>query len=174
MANKPTGDNKLFSEAMTGVKPLAAGNLNQSAVTHRAKQAKPAQSNKSVRPAQSPATNELEPLAEKWQRPGNTSKTEAKQLAGDHFRTQGELDLHHLKADQARQQLRRFLDQADRDHCSRLRIVHGRGLHSDGRAVLPELVQDELRHDPRVVAFRLAGRFDGGAGAVRVLFKPSR
>lgn len=172
MADKPINDKKLFSEAMAGVKPLASGNLNQSVVSHRAKPKKPV--NQSARQTKPPPTGALEPLAEKWQRPNRVTKAETKQLAGDHFRTHGELDLHHLKADQARHQLRRFLDQADRDDCARLRIVHGRGLHSDGRAVLPELVQDELRHDPRVLAFRLAGRFDGGAGAVRVLFKPTR
>ena len=163
-------------EAMAGVEPLAADNLHPPATTQQFKQAKRSRqaATQSANQSKPPTALGLEPLAEKWQRPNRVSKAEAKILGGDQFRTHGELDLHHLKADQARHQLRRFLDQADRDDCSRLRIVHGRGLHSDGRAVLPELVQDELRHDPRVLAFRLAGRSDGGAGAVRVLFKPRR
>ena len=170
VANEKT----LFMEAMADVKPLAAENLHPTAATQQLKQAKRARqaATQSARHPKPPTAVNLEPLAEKWQRPNQVSKAEARTLGGDQFRTHGELDLHHMQADQARHQLRKFLDQADRDDCSRLRIVHGRGLHSDGRAVLPELVQDELRHDPRVLAFRLAGRSDGGAGAVRVLFKP--
>ena len=161
----------LFREAMTEVTQLPKQNRVAAAPVARSTnkpRPKPAAANK-------PTTHsgEPQPLVEQWLRSGQ-SPAIAKPLRGDDFHIDGQLDLHHLKADEARRQLRRFLDQADRDHCRRLRIVHGRGLHSTGRAVLPELVQDELRLDPRVIAFRLAGRFDGGAGAVRVLFKPGR
>ena len=159
----------LFQEAMAGVTPLPEQNRVTAKVTQRAA----VNTRAKTGPAEPPPTHsgEPQPLAENWLRAGQ-SPAIAKTLRGKDFRVDGQLDLHQLKADEARRQLRRFLDQADRDQCHRLRIIHGRGLHSEGRAVLPELVQDELRLDPRVMAFRLAGRFDGGAGAVRVLFKP--
>ena len=176
-AGKTTDDHpntmgkSLFRDAMTGVTQLPDQNTVVTPTTNhpaKSRRPKPIATNK-------PTTHsgEPQPLVEQWLR-GGQSPAVAKPLRGDDFHTDGQLDLHQLKADEARRQLRRFLDQADRDHCHRLRIIHGRGLHSTGRAVLPELVQDELRLDSRVVAFRLAGRFDGGAGAVRVLFKPSR
>ncbi len=166
---------------MTGVTPLGKINrteLNQAKPVHTAHRAAPPGNKKRSAPpteltTDKPLTHSGDPLAEQWLRTGNPPPT-AKLLRGNNFRAEAQLDLHQLKADEARRQLRRFLDQADRDHCRTLRIIHGRGLHSTGRAVLPELVQDELRLDPRVVAFRLAGRIDGGSGAVRVLFKPSR
>jgi DNA-nicking Smr family endonuclease len=164
-----TSEESLFREAMAGVEPLPEQNRitpvlsNRTALTPRSKC--PAPNNCTGKEAAP------QPLMEQWLRAGQ-SPAVTKSLRGDNCRVDGSLDLHHLKADDARRQLRRFLDQADRDHCHRLRIIHGRGLHSTGRAVLPELVQDELRLDPRVIAFRLAGRFDGGAGAVRVLFNP--
>ncbi len=174
-ANKNPGDapdaseESLFREAMAGVKPLP----EQNRITTRSSERptlkpRPEPPTPNHPSGQEPAP---QPLVEHWLRAGQ-SPAISKSLRGDNFRVDGYLDLHHLKVDEARRQLRRFLDQADRDHCHRLRIIHGRGLHSAGRAVLPELVQDELRLDPRVIAFRLAGRFDGGSGAVRVLFNP--
>lgn len=172
--NQTSGDHPaadegaLFREAMAGVTPIPAQNQVPTKAIQRPvikPRSKPASTPKPTTHSGKP-----QPLVEHWLRAGQ-SPAIAKTLRGDDFRIDGQLDLHQLKADEARRQLRRFLDQADRDHCRHLRIIHGRGLHSEGRAVLPELVQDELRLDPRVLAFRLAGRLDGGAGAVRVLFK---
>ncbi|MEL0081551.1 MAG: Smr/MutS family protein [Gammaproteobacteria bacterium] len=169
-ASADADEKSLFREAMSGVTPLATPNRVAVDPSHRRSIPKNAPAETTNKPATD--SGDPQPLVENWLRPGH-SPAITKALRGRAFTADDQLDLHQLKADQARRQLRRFLDQADRDQSRRLRIIHGRGLHSPGRAVLPELVQDELRLDPRVLAFRLAGRFDGGAGAVRVLFKPS-
>ena len=50
-------------------------------------------------------------------------------------------------------------------------IVHGRGLHSPGRAVIKDDVRALLRAHPSVLAYSDAPRDDGGSGAVYVLLR---
>lgn len=87
---------------------------------------------------------------------------------------QDELDLHGLTRDLAREQVVNFLGRACRRGVRCVRIVHGRGFGSPGgepvlRAMLHSwLVQME---NDEVVAFCVAGKKDGGHGALIVLLK---
>ncbi len=86
------------------------------------------------------------------------------------YSVQDELDLHGATAAQAEQLLRQFLLEAhDHDHGC-VRIIHGKGLQSDGGApVLKNLVDRLLRQRNDVLAFHSAPPAQGGTGAVLVL-----
>jgi DNA-nicking Smr family endonuclease len=67
--------------------------------------------------------------------------------------------------------VKRFIDHG-RPHCRCVCIVHGRGLHSEGRiSILKTRVRELLRHHRSVLAYADAPRADGGAGAVYVLLR---
>ncbi len=158
----------LFKQAMSDVQPLPK--KQQRSLPERPRTNHQKQGHGSGAGATTSSPPPPQPITEQWLRNGH-SPALLKGLRGKRFHVDEELDLHQLNSAEARRRLRRFLDYACQHHCRTVRVIHGRGLHSQGHAVLPELVQDELRADPRVLAFRLAGRFDGGAGAVRVKLK---
>ncbi|MDH5829543.1 Smr/MutS family protein [Luteimonas sp. M1R5S18] len=97
-----------------------------------------------------------------------------KRLAQGDYAAQDELDLHHASAAAAGSLLRRFLQDA-RDagaHC--VRVIHGKGLNSDGVPVLKNLCDRLLRQRGDVLAFHSAPAAQGGTGAVLVLLAPRR
>ena len=158
----------LFKQAMSDVQPLPK--KQQRPLPERPRANNQKQGRGSRTGATTPPPPPPQPTTEQWLRSGH-SPALLNELRGARFHVDEELDLHQLNSAEARRRLRRFLDYACQHHCRTVRIIHGRGLHSQGHAILPELVQDELRADPRVLAFRLAGRFDGGSGALRVRLK---
>jgi DNA-nicking Smr family endonuclease len=86
------------------------------------------------------------------------------------YAAQDELDLHHSGAAQAEALLRQFLKEASHAGLGCIRIVHGKGLHSDsGVPVLKNLVDRILRQRADVLAFHSAPPAQGGHGAVLVL-----
>ena len=86
---------------------------------------------------------------------------------------QEELDLHHSSAAQAEALLRGFLKQARDAGIGCVRIIHGKGLHSDSRMpTIKNLVDRLLRHRGDVLAFHSAPAAQGGNGAVLVLLAP--
>ena len=83
---------------------------------------------------------------------------------------QRQLDLHGLRRDQARDTLAGFIRQAERDGLRCVRIVHGKGNGSPGRApVLKDKVKRWLVQNNQVIAFTQASAADGGHGALLVL-----
>jgi DNA-nicking Smr family endonuclease len=91
-------------------------------------------------------------------------------LRSGHWAIQGEIDLHGLRRDEAREQLAGFLRLAQRRGQRCLRVVHGKGNGSPGREpVLKGKVQRWLSQHAAVLAFAQAGANDGGAGALIVL-----
>ncbi len=93
-------------------------------------------------------------------------------LRKGHYAAQDELDLHWSDTAQAEALLRAFLAQARGQGLGCVRIVHGRGLHSDsGVPVLKNLVDRMLRQRADVLAFASAPAAQGGHGAVLVLLK---
>ncbi|MFS2046576.1 Smr/MutS family protein, partial [Stenotrophomonas geniculata] len=86
------------------------------------------------------------------------------------YSVQDELDLHGATASQAETLLRQFLLEAHAHDYGCVRIIHGKGLQSDGGApVLKNLVDRLLRLRNDVLAFHSAPTGQGGTGAVLVL-----
>ena len=83
---------------------------------------------------------------------------------------QGQIDLHGLTRDQAREQLAAYLRDAQRRGLRCIRVVHGKGHGSPGRQpVLKGKVQRWLAQCDEVIAFAQASGPQGGAGALMVL-----
>jgi DNA-nicking Smr family endonuclease len=80
------------------------------------------------------------------------------------------LDLHGLTSTAALRQVGLFIE-ANRRAYRCVAIVHGRGLHSRGKAVLRADVRALLRSHRAVLAYSDAPRDDGGSGAVYVLLR---
>ncbi len=93
------------------------------------------------------------------------------------FSVQGHLDLHGFGREDARPALERFLRDAQRLGHSCVRVIHGRGTHSETE---PSPMKREVtrwlsskRLSRTVVAFASARWKDGGSGAVYVLLRYS-
>ena len=91
------------------------------------------------------------------------------------YAAEDELDLHHADAMRAEAMLRTFLKEAVQARLGCVRIVHGKGLHSEtGVPVLKNLVDRLLRQRADVLAFHSAPPAQGGRGAVVVLLRRRR
>lgn len=98
-----------------------------------------------------------------------------KKLHRGEWTVQGQVDLHGLFVDEARDAVARLLRSAEIRGERCLRIVHGKGYNSmDGKGVLRELVRRWLQQYPEVMAFVQASPRDGGSGAVILLLEQKR
>ncbi|MEZ7847197.1 MAG: DNA-nicking Smr family endonuclease [Polaromonas sp.] len=89
------------------------------------------------------------------------------------WRIQGQLDLHGLRRDDARDTLSKFIREAQKTGWRCVRVVHGKGLGSPGKTpVLKGRVQSWLIQKIEVLAFAQARPAEGGAGALVVLLAP--
>ncbi len=85
---------------------------------------------------------------------------------------QGQIDLHGMRVDEARDALAAFLAEALKRHRRCLRVIHGKGLGSVAREpVLKGKVLRWLVQREEVLAFCQARPNDGGAGALLVLLR---
>ncbi len=106
-----------------------------------------------------------------FRRPGIGPDVTKKLRRGD-WRIQRQLDLHGLRSDEAREKLSLFVREAHKHGVRCVRVVHGKGLGSPGRApVLKAKVQSWLAQKKEVLAFVQAKPADGGAGALVVLLQ---
>jgi DNA-nicking Smr family endonuclease len=106
-----------------------------------------------------------------YMRPGIQQRVWRKFRRGQ-YAIEAELDLHGCTSAQARPVVASFVleAQAARRRC--VRIIHGKGLSSEGKLpVLKGKVNAWLRQMDAVLAFCSARRNDGGTGAVYVLLK---
>ncbi|AMO24221.1 hypothetical protein GCM10027034_15770 [Ramlibacter solisilvae] len=86
---------------------------------------------------------------------------------------QGEIDLHGLRREEAREALAEFLRESLKRGWRCVRVVHGKGLGSPGKTpVLKGKVHGWLVQKSEVMAFVQARADEGGAGALVVLLKP--
>jgi len=86
---------------------------------------------------------------------------------------QSQIDLHGLRRDEARESLQAFLRLSRRLGHRCVRVVHGKGLGSPGKApVLKSRVRAWLIQSRAVLAFVQARASQGGNGAVVVLLAP--
>ena len=89
------------------------------------------------------------------------------------WRLQGQIDLHGLRREDARQALADFIREAHKNGWRCVRVVHGKGLGSPGKTpVLKGRVQSWLVQKKEVLAFVQARPAEGGAGALVVLLAP--
>ncbi len=106
-----------------------------------------------------------------FRRPGIGTDVTRKLRRGE-WSIQGEIDLHGLRREEARERLAAFIRTAHRDGLRCVRIVHGKGLGSPGKTpVLKGKVHSWLVQKNEVLAFVQARADEGGAGAVVVLLK---
>lgn len=95
-----------------------------------------------------------------------------RKLRKRHWPVQGELDLHGMNRDMARDQVGDFLRRAALRGQRCVRIIHGKGLGSaGGEPVLRSMVHSWLVQKDEVIAFCVANKADGGYGALIVLLK---
>ena len=107
-----------------------------------------------------------------FRRPGIGTDVTRKLRKGD-WSIQGEIDLHGLRREDAREALACFIREAHRRGWRCVRVVHGKGLGSPGKTpVLKGKVQGWLIQKNEVLAFVQARADEGGAGARVVLLKP--
>lgn len=86
---------------------------------------------------------------------------------------QRHIDLHGLRTDEAREALGKFIRDTHVQGLRCVRVVHGKGLGSPGRApVLKGRVLRWLVQKREVLAFVQARPAEGGAGALVVLLRP--
>ena len=104
-----------------------------------------------------------------FRRPGVGPDVTAKLRRG-HWAVQAQIDLHGLRTDAAREALGQFLREATKAGLRCVRVVHGKGLGSPGKApVLKAKVHGWLIQKKEVLAYVQARPLEGGAGALMVL-----
>lgn len=85
---------------------------------------------------------------------------------------QGQLDLHGLNRDEAREALSQFIQACLQQGKRCVRVIHGKGLGSPGKeSILKQLSRGWLAQREDILAFCQAGPHDGGAGALLVLLR---
>jgi DNA-nicking Smr family endonuclease len=97
-----------------------------------------------------------------------------RRLRRGYWKIQGNLDLHGLTRDAARQELSAFLEASLQKKLRCVRVIHGKGLSSKNRApVLKIKIGNWLLQRPDILAFCQAKPEDGGGGAILILLKAS-
>jgi DNA-nicking Smr family endonuclease len=182
--HKPADADVDLSQAFADVKPLRS--RNRAPVVRARPAGLPAKRLADEAEALAMSKHGVEPSPASWD-VGQEIEAEQtflrKGLAGDvlarlrrgHWSVQGELDLHRLNRDEARDALADFINDARNYGWRCVRVVHGKGLSSPNREpVLKAKVRRWLTQRDEVLAYCEAPRHAGGAGAVLVLLKASR
>jgi DNA-nicking Smr family endonuclease len=106
-----------------------------------------------------------------WFRPGLQNRV-FQDLRRGQFAVEFELDLHGLTTAFAKAILEEFFQECRARQIRCARIIHGKGLGSEGRQpVLKRMVNLWLRQREEVLAFCSATSRDGGTGAAYVLLR---
>jgi DNA-nicking Smr family endonuclease len=75
------------------------------------------------------------------------------------------LDLHGMTAEEAGIELNNFIRKSYKSGARKILIIHGKGNHTQGRAVLKPLVRSILELSPYIGDMGTPERRDGGSGA---------
>ena len=117
---------------------------------------------------------------EKWLRdfpPPRAEERENREGSGTETKKErfpARLDLHGMTRKQASARLREFIKNSVRGGLRKVLVIHGRGLNSEGGAVLPALVRAELEENPDVLDFGAAEPSQGGNGAMQVFLRQDK
>ncbi len=88
---------------------------------------------------------------------------------------QAQMDLHGATATRARERAAAFIRTAQTDGLYTLRIIVGKGLHSESGAVLPDVIEDlllELKREGTVLSYRWEKGVKRKSGALIVFLSP--
>ncbi|AQV00421.1 hypothetical protein B2D07_06310 [Desulfococcus multivorans] len=114
-------------------------------------------------------------LGEKCDRRLNDGDMTPEQTIRQYPPPQEELDLHGKTAREAIESTRRFVETSRYRGKRTLLVIVGKGLHSEGRAVLPDVVEAELarlRQSGRILAHRWERGARRKSGAIIVYLNP--
>lgn len=174
---KATENAEVFRAAMTGVQPLKCDNRlarrrpRPAPVPTQFHRDEAAVLQELLQPVVDPA--EIETGEELFYlRPGHSPRL-LRQLRRGTFSCADSIDLHTLTEKVAREVLLQFIAQSNRRGFGCVRVIHGKGLRSQGPPVLKLMAQKTLRKHPSVIAFASCRPVHGGTGAVDILLKDS-
>lgn len=167
-----TEDSALFREAVRGVRPLKGGDR------HAPHRSPPSPRPRQLEADEQAALQEMRdgPLPDVGDelsfRSEGIQDAAFRRLRRGAYHSDGELDLHGLRADEAKRAVARFLAECRERDARCVRIIHGKGLRSKGDGpVLKQRLDGWLRNRSDVLAFCSARREHGGTGAVYVLLR---
>lgn len=167
----PDEEQRHFDEAMTDVRPLKKDHRSRvrpaSAITQ------PPQEPYRTPPARRRDDEPDETEDDAGYVAHGVDRRELRKLRRGQYAVGRRLDLHGLTSRVALAEVTDFVN-ACRGAYRCVAIVHGRGLHSAGKAVLKNAVRASLRNQSAVLAYVDAPRDDGGSGAVYVLLRAAR
>jgi DNA-nicking Smr family endonuclease len=178
--SSPECEEKLFAEAMEGVKPISRENcverIFQMDLPEGSKEKEDAETLARLTDlVRSGIGFNIFDTPEYIEGTGyNVHPEIARRLHRGDFSIQAHIDLHGLTADSAKESLEDFLKWAVITGKRGVLIIHGRGLSSPAEPVLKKKVVEWLTHGPwrkQVVAYASARSCDGGAGATYVLLR---
>ena len=98
-----------------------------------------------------------------------------------------EIDLHGLTLDEANQEIKQFINKSFKDGISKIRVVTGKGLHSDNeknpyvskdlsilKYSVPEYIKKNNELMKLIFEFKEASIQDGGEGAFYIFLKKNK
>ena len=159
----PTPD---FATSIAGVKPLGDRDKRVRAKPSRVRPAAARKAEPAADPFENPDPNEPR-LAHRR----SVNAATLGRLVGGAMPVDRKLDLHGMRAEPAHDALRRALVACAKAGDSILLLVHGRGKHTGGFAVLRDALPDWLEAEGRVLAFAPASGAGDPAGATCVLLR---
>lgn len=171
-------DIDLFRKAVSGAKPLRAGERVTEDVEKPAPKARFSRADETA-VLQESLEADIDELQShsgdglRFHRP-HVGKRTMRKLSRGSFSVQAEIDLHGMTVAEAKPRLGEFIDGCARDGKLCIRVVHGKGLGSGQRGpILKQKVNRWLRQWDSVLAFVSTPQVDGGTGAIYVLLKQS-
>jgi DNA-nicking Smr family endonuclease len=122
-------------------------------------------------PAANSSTDDVDGSDDGFVAPG-VDRREIRKLKRGEYAARDWHDLHGMTAADACASVARFIESSRHSRHRCVCIVHGRGMHSEGKtSVLRARVRMYLRSHRSVLAYADAPRSDGGTGAVYVLLR---
>ncbi len=168
----PDEEQRRFDEAMTDVRPLKKDHRGR--VRPAAKIVSPLPGSPyRTPPSRSRDDEPDETEGDSGYVAQGVDRRELRKLRRGQYAVGKRLDLHGLTSKVALADVTDFIN-AYKGAYRCVAIVHGRGLHSAGKAVLKQDVRALLRENRAVLAYVDAPRDDGGSGAVYVLLRGVR
>lgn len=104
-------------------------------------------------------------------RKNGVQKRMMQKLKRGYFPVAAQLDMHHMTTTTGHAALLKFITDKQCRALKCVRIIHGKGLRSEGEPRLKLMSRQVLRDHPQVLAFTACKPADGGTGAMDVLLK---